>query len=83
MDEMVAGTSATLEWNAKDVDGDDLTYDVYFGTDKTPMTMISESQVETTIAVDVTSGETYYWKVVVADVHDEKTIGSVWSFMVN
>ncbi|WP_194768584.1 hypothetical protein [Tamlana sp. I1] len=83
MDEMVAGTTATLEWNAKDVDGDDLTYDVYFGTDATPMAMISENQAETTIDVAITSGETYHWKVVVADAHNEKTIGSVWSFMAN
>jgi hypothetical protein len=83
MDADVDAASAMLEWNAKDVDGDALTFDVYFGTENPPTTMVGEQQSETSVEVDLTSGTTYFWKVAVTDAHGEKTIGAVWSFKSN
>lgn len=76
----VAGTSAILEWNASDVDNDPLTFDVYFGTAKTPTTIVATNQTATTFNVDVASETTYYWKVVVKDDKGGETIGQVWNF---
>jgi hypothetical protein len=76
----VTENSVTLEWNASDVDNDPLTYDVFFGTAKTPTTSIATNQTAKTISVDLTSSKTYYWKVVVKDDKGGETIGQVWNF---
>lgn len=76
----VTETSATLEWNASDVDNDPLSFDVYFGTTETPTTIVSSNQTSKTFNVDVTSETTYYWKVVVKDDKGGETIGQIWNF---
>ncbi|UMB61076.1 SusE domain-containing protein [Lutibacter sp. A80] len=76
----VTETNATLEWNASDVDNDPLTFDVYFGTTETPTTIVSSNQTSKTFNVDLSSSETYYWKVVVKDDKGGETIGQVWNF---
>jgi len=76
----VTETSATLEWNASDVDNDPLSFDVYFGTTETPTTIVSSNQTSKTFNVDVASETTYYWKVVVKDDKGGETIGQIWNF---
>ncbi|UMB54540.1 SusE domain-containing protein [Lutibacter sp. A64] len=76
----VTESSAILEWNASDVDNDPLSFDVYFGTSKTPSTIVSENQTAKTFSVDVSNSKTYYWKVVVKDDKGGETIGQIWNF---
>ena len=76
----VTETSATLEWNASDVDNDPLSFNVYFGTTETPTTIVSSNQTSKTFNVDVASETTYYWKVVVKDDKGGETIGQIWNF---
>ena len=74
-------TSTTLSWTADDVDtSDTLIYDVYFETGDTPTAQVATNQVETTLSVDLVSGQTYSWKVVVKDGQGGQTIGQVWNF---
>jgi uncharacterized protein (TIGR02145 family) len=74
-------TSPTLGWSCSDPDGDPLTYDVYFGTDDPPSTIVASNQTGTTLARSgLTGGTTFYWKVVAKDNHGNSTIGPVWSF---
>jgi hypothetical protein len=72
--------ATTLEWSGSDLDGDNLTYDIYFGESNLPTTLISENQGETFVNVNTLSASTYFWKVVVKDEHGGKTIGQIWSF---
>ena len=72
--------SVVLKWECSDPDEDPMKYDVYFGADPIPTTLL---------ATDISSTEynpgildvhtTYYWKIVAKDVR-AKTEGPVWSF---
>ena len=73
--------TATLEWNASDVDTSDaLTFDVYFGTDNPPTEKIGNNQTMKTLDLDLVSSTNYYWKVVVKDNSGGESIGQVWNF---
>jgi hypothetical protein len=72
-----------LEWIGSDTDNDPLTFDVYFGTENPPTTLVSENQNETNINVNTISASDYYWKVVVKDDKGGITIGQVWNFKTN
>lgn len=77
-----AGT-VSLEWTASDTDNDPLIFDVYFGTDNPPVTLVSENQDSTAFSATVSSGTDYYWKVVVKDDKGGQTMGQVWEFSTN
>ncbi len=70
----------TLSWICSDQDGDQLTYDLYFGSSPNPplyrynMSGISEYLGE------VARNATYYWKVVARDPGGLTTSGSEWHF---
>ncbi|WP_163517683.1 SusE domain-containing protein [Gelidibacter japonicus] len=73
-------TTATLEWLGSDVDDDPLTYDIYFDENNPPTTLVSENQVVQTFEVLLAPNKTYYWKVIVKDNKEGRTIGQVWNF---
>lgn len=77
----IDGTSTTLSWSASDVDGDPLTYDVYFDTDEDPKVKVVENHSSTTYnATGLSATTTYYFKVVVKDDKGAASIGQIWSF---
>ncbi len=77
-------TTATLTWNASDVDtADVLTYDVYFGTVNPPTAKVSENASSKSFDVTLQPTTQYYWKVVVKDNKGGETIGQVWKFKTN
>lgn len=72
----------TLTWEGEDEDDDDLTYDLYFGTDDPPLTVVVEgSDAVFHDVYDLEDGTTYYWQVVVSD-GTNTTESEVWSFTV-
>lgn len=77
-------TTATLKWNATDVDATDvLVYDVYFGTTNPPIGKISENSTSNTKDVTLEPAKEYFWKVVAKDNKGGETIGQVWKFKTN
>jgi len=78
--EVIQTISATLQWDASDVDNDSLTFDVYFDTVNPPTTKVSENQTTKTFNVSLESSKGYYWKVVVKDGQGGGTIGLIWNF---
>jgi len=80
---VATSSSPVLSWSGDDDDGDPLSYDVYLDTNSGPETLVSEGQGEESYTPsELVEGETYYWKVVVSDGHEE--LGSeVWQFTVN
>jgi hypothetical protein len=77
-------TTASLKWNATDVDTKDvLTYDVYFGTANPPTSKISQNTAAKTQDVTLEPAKEYFWKVVVKDNKGGETIGQVWKFKTN
>lgn len=77
-------TTATLKWDASDVDtSDELTYDIYLGTVNPPTEKIGENKSEKTFDVTLESSKQYYWKVIVKDNNGGETVGQVWQFKTN
>ncbi len=80
LNSIVTEATATLSWTASDVDGDSLTYDVYFETGDTPTQLAAENISENTYVVNVSGSSSYSWKVVVKDGQGGETIGQIWNF---
>ena len=73
--------NVTLSWQCSDPDGDNLTYDVYFGTGENQLKKVSGNQSSTTYKPSSLSySTTYYWKIVAWDEHGESSEGPVWRF---
>jgi hypothetical protein len=67
-----------LSWTGGDPDGDDVTYDVYFGSTNPPPLVASNVSGYTTGILGF--NKTYYWMVVAWDEHGASTPGPIWSF---
>lgn len=81
---VLSGNSVVLEWNASDVDANDvLTYDVYFGTTNPPTTKVSSAQSLKTYSQSLNSSGTFYWSVDVKDNKGGLSKGQVWGFVRN
>lgn len=81
---LVQGATTLLEWNASDVDSNDvLTYDVYFGTVNPPTTKVSSNQTTKTRTENISAATNYYWRVDVKDNKGGVTKGQVWNFKTN
>ena len=81
LNSIVQTATATLEWNASDVDVNDaLTFDVFFGTINPPTTKVGNNQTAKTLDVNLEASKSYYWKVVVKDNSGGEAIGQNWNF---
>lgn len=72
--------NVTLRWEASDPDGDELRYDIYFGTTSPPpliATDVGVNYYEDLPPLDY--GTTYYWRIVAKD-YEYSTSGPIWSF---
>lgn len=71
---------ANLSWFCSDPDGDDITYNVYFGN-KSPPPIVASGITETHYDPGIMNFETtYYWKIVTCDNHGASREGPVWNF---
>jgi hypothetical protein len=71
-----------LSWICDDPDGDDVTYDVYFGDHpELNMLQVAYNQTEKWFIVeDLDFQKTYYWYVVAWDNYGLNTTGPLWHF---
>ena len=70
----------TLRWDCSDPDNDIVTYDVYFGTTRPPV-MIVSNQSSVSLAVGLLGYQTtYYWRIIAWDNKSASTIGPLWEF---
>ncbi|MDO6519008.1 hypothetical protein [Zobellia uliginosa] len=72
-----------LVWASRDVDGDQLAFDVYLDTKNPPETKIESNKSTFSIGVSVQPNTTYFWRIVVNDGNGGEAIGRVWSFTTN
>ncbi len=68
-----------LSWTSTDVEGDLLTYDVYFGTADPPDLVASDIDTAIYDPEMLIFSQTYFWKIVVEDSYGNVTEGDVWS----
>lgn len=71
-------TNGTLSWSCYDEDGDDIRYNVYFGTSSSNMSHLISTH-ETHCSYSGVAGKTYYWYVEARDDYGS-TNGNTWSF---
>jgi len=69
-----------LSWTCCDPDGDNLTYDVYFGDNSEPPLVSSSQSANIYDPGKMSSSTSYYWKIVAKDEHDAETESPIWSF---
>lgn len=75
-----------LKWKSLDVDGDKITYTVYFGENKNDVenkgenSKIAENLGKTEYSPTIYINKTYYWKVVATDEYGDSSESEVWSF---
>jgi hypothetical protein len=72
--------NTTLSWTCTDPNGDQLTYDVYFGTNANPPLVSSELTVDNYNPGTLDETTTYYWYIKATDTDENSTLGSLWSF---
>lgn len=70
-----------LSWQASDLDNDIENYDVYFGNTSEPP-LIAGAVVSTSFTVTISSGTTYYWKIVTRDSEGNESTSQIFSFSV-
>ncbi|WP_339917220.1 hypothetical protein [Yeosuana marina] len=75
-------TSVTLQWKGSDVDNDIVNYDVVFGT-ANPPTNNQGTTTATNMSVNVTSGTTYYWRILTTDGQNNTSESEVFQFKIN
>jgi len=71
---------AKLNWTGGDPDGNPVTYDVYFGTNSTPLKIITN---QSTLIYDpgtMSYLTNYHWRIIAWDSLKAKTIGPLWNF---
>ncbi|MBN1165234.1 MAG: hypothetical protein JXB45_11690 [Candidatus Krumholzibacteriota bacterium] len=74
----VVSPFTSLNWNAWDPDGDDLTYDIYLGTD-TSLVKSDHPYTFYTPTLPLDIATTYYWMVVAKDA-EHQISSPTWSF---
>ncbi|MEM2715964.1 MAG: tandem-95 repeat protein, partial [Candidatus Thermoplasmatota archaeon] len=68
----------TLSWQCSDADGDELSYDIYFGTSPNPPKIVTVTTISYNPGT-LSYSTTYYWRVVAKD-GKEETPSDIWQF---
>lgn len=70
-----------LVWRGGDPDEDTVTYDVYFGTNSTYLSKVSDNQTNLSYNPGELGYNTdYFWQIIAWDEHGLNTKGDVWGF---
>ncbi len=68
-----------LLWTCSDPEGDNLIYNVYFGTSSNPP-LVAKRALNYYSPDDMNYDTKYYWKIVVKDEFGESVTGPIWDF---
>jgi chitodextrinase len=74
------GVNTDLSWSCSDPEGDDLTYDIYFGEATDPPLVKSGHSSTTYNPGTLDHDTTYNWKIVAKDDHGNSVTGDIWKF---
>jgi len=72
--------SIDLQWQCTDIDGDKISYDIYFGTNENPEIIASGITTNSYPIDNLEFNTSYYWKINSIDDEGNETEGSTWSF---
>ncbi len=74
------GLLPTLSWTCNDPQGDELTYDVYFGEEEIPPLVVSGQSESIYYPDTLTQYTQYFWKIVARDNQGNTSEGEIWNF---
>jgi hypothetical protein len=75
-------TNPEFSWNCNDPDGNNIEYDIYFGTDKNNLQKVSNKQSSKTYKPETLNYTTkYYWKIIAFDSLGDSSISPIWCFI--
>ena len=78
-----ASSQVTLKWSGADVENDIDVFEVYFSEQNPPSTLLGTlNNGSSEIDVNVSSGATYYWKVITKDAEGNTSDSGVYDFKV-
>lgn len=69
-----------VEWQCSDPNGDNLTYEIYFGNSENPTLVETNYSGSTYTHGELSPGTTYYWQIIAFDPDGESTTGELWQF---
>jgi len=72
--------NANLSWTGGDLDGDPVTYDVYFGMTSPPPKVVSNQSIITYSQGTMNYSTKYYWRIVAWDNQGASASGPIWNF---
>jgi hypothetical protein len=72
--------TTTLSWSGGDTKGNQITYDIYFGTTTSPPKIVSNQSETFFNPGTMDYGMTYYWKIVAWDQYQVSASGPIWGF---
>jgi len=72
--------NSNLSWTGGDLDGDPVTYDIYFGITSSPPKVVSNQSDTTYYPATLNYSTKYYWKIVAWDNQGVSTTGPIWNF---
>ena len=72
--------NADLGWSCSDPNGDDLTYDIYYGDTIPPPLMLTGNTTGSYDPGTMEYSTTYYWQIIAEDIHGATTKGPIWWF---
>jgi len=73
--------SINLEWQGNDVDNDLTEFEVFFGTNNDPTTSLGTTS-QSSMSATISSGQTYYWRVISKDEVGNTSQSEVFDFKV-
>ncbi|MCK5341932.1 MAG: hypothetical protein KAR20_00930, partial [Candidatus Heimdallarchaeota archaeon] len=71
---------ASLSWTGGDPEGDNVTYDLYFGSENPPPLLENNLSETTYEPAEMNTITDYYWRVVAWDVNDHRSSSPIWTF---
>lgn len=79
----VTNNEITLEWISSDIDEDIVSYEVLLDQEENPSTSIGVTTETTISGIQVTSNNTYRWKVITTDSATNSSISEIFEFRIN
>ena len=70
-----------LSWECSDEDGDEITYDIYFGDSSPPPLIVQNYSLNQYSPPTLEYSTTYYWRIVAWDSEGTKSTGEIWHFV--
>ena len=71
---------AILSWTGGDPDDDNVTYDVYFGSNQNPIKIISNQTINYYEPEEMETTTMYYWRIISWDSYNKSSVSPLWNF---